>query len=557
MSLPALKDLFARHRAGATGLWHLGQEPSRTVYLEGGSVVFAASTHPQDRLTHLLVERGKLTQVQLDYAMANLNPTMSIGRNLIEMGFITQRDLLDVARAQVERVVWAVMAETAERPAFEAKALDAATVRLPFDTPGMLLAGVLNLQDREPLLAELGSLDQVVALEVPLLPELNLPPDLIRLPSLLGGQRSLLELSREAGVEPFRLGAFVLYLREMGWARLRMAPPSAGSLQAPEPEPALIPLPVVPPVALPAPPPLLPSPSLIEAIEASQVPTTNLEHCSEALDQLGPEDEWGEPPQGGLQPPLSQEGSLPIHQTAAGSTQPPDFRSLDQSLESKGSSRRPLILLGILVVVLGLWGGLRWYQRNPIILPRLAQPSTQPAPSAAKPEQPLPAASSRPTPEPEPKPGTQTAPEAETKPTPEPARTARAVPPVQPKPAPKSPVFSQVERLKAIQSGHWKLAHSQGAALCAANPGKWSLRLEVACQGETIQRAASLLKGQVPDLFLLPMTMRNGRTCHQIFFGTYESEAAALAAARRLPSAFLAEGNHPKPFKVDQIPSRQ
>ena len=105
MSLPALKDLFARHRERVTGLWKLGQEPYRTVFLEAGDIVFATSTHPLDRLTHLLVERGKITQAQLDYAMANLNPAMSIGKNLIEMGFITQRDLLDVARAQVERVV--------------------------------------------------------------------------------------------------------------------------------------------------------------------------------------------------------------------------------------------------------------------------------------------------------------------------------------------------------------------------------------------------------------------------------------------------------------------
>lgn len=553
MSLPALKDLFARHRTGATGLWRLGQEPNRIVYFDGGNVVFAASSHPQDRLTHLLVERGKLTQVQLDYAMANLNPTMSIGRNLIEMGFITQRDLLDVARAQVERVVWAVMAETMERPAFEAKALDASTVRLPFDTPGMLLAGVLNLQDREPLLAELGPLDQVVALEVPRLPELNLPPDLIRLPGLLGGQRTLLDLSREAGVEPFRLGAFALYLREMGWARLQMAPSSLEALRNPEPEPILIAPPVAPP-ALPVPPPSPAAPSLIQAIEASEVPTTNLEHLSEALDQLGPEDEWEEPAQGGLQPPLSQERSLPIHQAAAGSTELPDF----ESLEPKRTSRRPLVLFGILLVVLGLWGGLRWYQRNPIILPKLSQPSSLgPAPSAPTPGQPLPDATPGPDVKSEPKADAQTAPKAEAKPVPEPAPMPKVVPPVPPKPTPKPSVSSQAERLKAIQAGNWNLAHSQGLALCAASQGKWSLRLEIACQGETIQRAAGLLKGQGPDLFLLPMTMRNGRTCHQVFLGTYESEAAALAAARRLPPPFLAEGNRPKPFKVDQIPSRQ
>ena len=67
MSLSALKDLFARHRTRATGLWRVGKDPHRTVFMEAGDIVFAASTHPQERLTRLLVERGRITQVQLDY----------------------------------------------------------------------------------------------------------------------------------------------------------------------------------------------------------------------------------------------------------------------------------------------------------------------------------------------------------------------------------------------------------------------------------------------------------------------------------------------------------
>ncbi|WP_257304361.1 DUF4388 domain-containing protein [Geothrix campi] len=532
MSLLALKDLFARHRAGATGLWRLGQEPSRTIFFEQGNVVFASSSHPLDRLTHLLVERGKLTQVQLDYAMDNLNPTMSIGRNLIEMGFITQRDLLDVARAQVERVVWGAMAGAAEPPAFEAKDLGPATVRLPFDTPAMLLAGVLNLQDRERLLAELGPLDQVVALEGKRPPELSLPPDLVRIPSLLDGHRTLLELSREAGVEPFRLGAFALFLREMGWVRLQN--PIALERAFPEPPPA------APSPAPAVPPPTLSYPSLIAEIQASQLPTTNLEHLSEALDQLGPEDEVDEPLAGaGFQPPPLPERAVPILQTAAGSTEFPE----PPHLESKVPSRRPLVLFLLLLASLGLWGGLRWYKRNPIILPRLAQPAP------VSPEQPKP--------EPEP-PAPAEAPTTQAKAVPEPVPTTPAPPPVEPAKATKPPtVPSKAERLKAIRDGNWKLTLSQGAAHRAAMEGKWSLRLEIACQGDTIQHAAGLLKGRDPDLFILPMAMRDGRTCYQVFLGAYESESAAQAAARRLPSAFMTAGNHPKPFRVDQIPSRQ
>ncbi|WP_257309271.1 DUF4388 domain-containing protein [Geothrix fuzhouensis] len=547
MSLLALKDLFARHRAGATGLWRLGQEPSRTIFFDHGEVVFASSGHLQDRLTHLLVERGKLTQVQLDYAMANLNPTMSIGRNLIEMGFITQRDLLDVARAQVERVVWSAMAGAAEPPTFESKVLDASTVRLPFDTPAILLSGVLNLQDRERLLAELGPLDQVVVLEGRRPAEFTLPPDLVRIPALLDDHRTLLELSRESGVEPFRLGAFILFLREMGWARLQESP-SLVRLSL-EPARELAPAPAVVAPSVPQPSPSYPS--LIEEIQASQLPTTNLEHLSEALDELGPENEVADPtPQSGFQPPPHPEPALPIHQTASGSTELPE----SPYLEPRKASRRPLVLFLILLTALGLWGGLRWYKRNPIILPRLAKPAPLAAQSPAP--NPEPPASATPAPPPA-RTATPTTPTPE--PAPVPAATDTQGPlPAKPKPTPKpSAVPSKAERLKAIRDGNWKLSLTQGAAHRLTLQGKWSLRLEIACQGETIQHAAGLLKGQDPDLFLLPMTMRGGRRCYQVFLGGYESETAALAAAKRLPPAFHTQGNRPMPFRVDQIPSRQ
>jgi septal ring-binding cell division protein DamX len=118
-------------------------------------------------------------------------------------------------------------------------------------------------------------------------------------------------------------------------------------------------------------------------------------------------------------------------------------------------------------------------------------------------------------------------------------------------------VPSKSERLQTIVSGDLKRAAAQGALQRKALQGRWSLRLEIACQGSTVQHAVELLKGMDPDVFLVPMTMRDGRTCYQIFFGTYGSEAATKAAAKKLPPPFLAEGNRPKPFRVAQIPDRQ
>ena len=156
MTLIALQDLFQRFREKATGLWRLGLDPVRTIYLDSGDIVFATSTHPEDRLTYLLVSHGKLTQSQLEYAMANLKPGLSIGKNLIEMGYITQRDLLDMARTQVGCIVQGALETPDLAPAFEARELDASVVRLPLDTPKVLLHGMLELRDRERLLELLG-----------------------------------------------------------------------------------------------------------------------------------------------------------------------------------------------------------------------------------------------------------------------------------------------------------------------------------------------------------------------------------------------------------------
>ena len=544
MSLPALKDLFERQRSRATGLWVLGDEPKRTVYMEAGDIVFATSTDPLDRLTHLLVERGNITQAQLDYAMANLNPAMSIGKNLIEMGFITQRDLLAVAKGQVERVVCTCLAATSEVPAFEARELDARTVRLPFDTPAMLLAGVLDLHDRELMLEELGPLNQVVVLETRRLQDLTLPADLAKLPGLLDGTRTLLELSREASVEPFRLGAFILFLREMGWARLHELPPLDRSAL----ERALEPAETTISPTLPE-PESAPEPLMAEETPPSPYSTQEVSPpVPEKLPSLGPEDELEEPLLTVPEPLPTPEPALPIQHEAEVDRDDPPAEAPEPEAEATPPTRPSwlLPLLLVLLVGLGLWAGFRWTRRF--------KASVAPAPKAEPAPAPKPAAPA-PTPEaavpaPAPVPGTEpkAAPEP-SKVVPEPAKPTP--PPVAAGPA------SKAQRLQTIVQGNWKQAVAEGAAQRELLQSRWTLRLEIACQGATVQQAAELLNKQDPDLFIVPMVLRDGKTCYQIFLGSYGSEAAAKAAAQSLPAPFLVEGNRPKPFRVGQIPDRQ
>jgi hypothetical protein len=570
MSAKALQDLFRCHREKATGLWRLGQEPNRTVYFDSGDIVFAQSTHPMDRLTHLLVERGKLTQTQLDYALANLRQGISIGKNLIEMGFITQRDLLEVARAQVERVVCGSLATLDLEPVFDAKELDATVVRLPFDTPELLLNGLLGLKNREGLLELLGPLNQVVVLQGRRLMEMTLPPDLAKLPPLLDGTHTLLELSRESLAEPLRLGTFALFLREMGWARLHEMPPLDRSVldMALSAEPAALsaPLPGIETV-----------PSLFASIQAAAKPTTNLEHLSQAFDappELQPlpgpvTDGFGFSLESGqailptptespavkvpVPPNFEPEEAIPqveppvtILPSTLTSPDPTSIESVPDFEEDKPRRWKvPLLaILGLLAMAaVGAFGWFRLRHRiprpvapqpAPVKLPMLPKAATAPAPAD------LPKAQIA-VPKPEPKPAEKPEPRAEPKP-----------------PPPREIGTSVGERVEALRKGDIDLAVRQGKRLVKDLPkGHWTLRLEIACESGTLRRAVDLFADPKPDLWVLPLALRNGRGCFQVFHGHYPSQALAEQTIRKLPAAFRAEGNRPKPFKIGDITLKQ
>jgi hypothetical protein len=171
-------------------------------------------------------------------------------------------------------------------------------------------------------------------------------------------------------------------------------------------------------------------------------------------------------------------------------------------------------------------------------------PAAQPEPAPAPAAKPAPATLATPAPAPPSKPA---AAPAAPKPAPAPAAAA--------KPAAKETTVSTAipARLAALEHGELDLAVKQGRRVVQEGPAShWTLRLEIACQTDTIQRVPQVFAGQQPDLFLLPMPMRDGRTCYQVFIGRFATQAAALAEIKRLPAAFRAD--RPKAMRLADIP---
>ncbi len=621
MALLALQEIFRCHREKVTGIMKLGLEHTRSIYFDNGDIVFAQSTHPLDRLTHLLVERGKLTQAQLDYALANLKSGISIGKNLIEMGFITQRDLLEVARAQVERVVCGALGNSEEPPSFEnSEELDATVVRLPFHTSELLLNALLGIKNREALLELLGPLNQVVVLQGRHLMEISLPQDLASLPPMLDGTHTLLELSRESQAEPLRLGIFALFLREMGWARLHEMPPlDKGALDlalAPEPESPLLneaPLEALSSLSEPV---QATVPSLFASIQAASQPTTNLEHLAQALDAL-PDPNELPPTESRLTQELpseafeqmAQDESDAMHNELPGVTAPaqdeggfdvatgqaflptpatpivfpmeeeeeklpeglppapspeaevvmPAAIASGEPVGRKGIFSNPMLLGAIVTGLLGSVGYVAWrYMKHNLY----ARPKPKPIEEVLHPE-PVPAHEPVEPAEPSKEPGegdkgVVEGPQAQTPVQGESTSPSVAPKVVEPKPADVSVKLPEPSkgRLDALRRGDLKLALEQGQRRMKEIPGKrWTLRLVIACQVDTVKRAAEMFGGTEPDLWVRPLSLK-GKGCYQIFMGSYPSREAAEAQIAKLPAEFQSKGSRAYPFMVSEIPGR-
>jgi septal ring-binding cell division protein DamX len=141
---------------------------------------------------------------------------------------------------------------------------------------------------------------------------------------------------------------------------------------------------------------------------------------------------------------------------------------------------------------------------------------------------------------------------------------APPAPAVAPAPAPapvvKAPEFSISipARLQALEQGDLDLAVRQGQRLAKEiPPGHWTLRLEIACQGDTIRRLVEIFKGKEPDIFLMPISLLDGRVCYQVLYGRFATQAAAEKQLKRLPPSFLAGRNRPRAFRFFEIPKVQ
>jgi Domain of unknown function (DUF4388) len=96
-------------RDRVTGVLRLSQEElTKSVFLNGGRIVFASSQDPADRLGDLLIARGLITPAQCAEAARQLRPGKRLGTILVELGFLPAADLPRWVLEQVREILFSL-----------------------------------------------------------------------------------------------------------------------------------------------------------------------------------------------------------------------------------------------------------------------------------------------------------------------------------------------------------------------------------------------------------------------------------------------------------------
>jgi len=150
-----------------TGAFHLERaKRSKKIFFRGGNIIAALSDPPTDeeRLGQLLLRRGEITPDVLDRALKRQRSTKRrLGQVLIDMDLLARDKLMNVLRAQVEEVVYAVFGWTdGEFHFVEAEEPGPSQILVDLNTLNVMMEGARRFDEYAQIAHALPSEDAVL-----------------------------------------------------------------------------------------------------------------------------------------------------------------------------------------------------------------------------------------------------------------------------------------------------------------------------------------------------------------------------------------------------------
>jgi septal ring-binding cell division protein DamX len=456
----------------------------KVVYLQQGTIAYASSNDRSDRLTEVLKRAGKLSQEQIDHAQERIKPGVSLGKTLVELGYLTSKELLWGARTQVEGIIHQLLFWKTGNYQILQGPLPKEIISLNASVHQVIFSGIMKSQDRRWVLERIGSPETVYTLSE----EFHLKDANFRLPietvaSRINGKRSLNEIAHSGSLDAFEVCKTVAAMEILGMARPAKEKPHQMSLAVEETVKAtekkrlgeILQIPTVEQLQQEA------EQKPTETAAASQEPEAAVsEEAAKRIDL--------EKPQGLESNQLeadSEEGELDNNQVVFVPTDIPERR---QNYPSGLYSSRSILLICAAILL-----GVMFF----FLLSYLLGGNKSAGKNHGDFKSSL---------------GTQKA---------------------------KSGLSTKEVRISPqtlIQSGQLQEAALIWKSSLSAETSKFTLQLILACQEKTVLDTIHAL-GDSTELMIVPVKFK-GQTCYRMLYGMYPSESDAVAARMNLPELF-------------------
>jgi hypothetical protein len=135
------------HERGWTGVLTLtSMGVGKRVHVHDGQLVFASSTHPDERLGELLLRRGKITLREFTEAAADIKPGKRLGAILVERGLLSPKGLIKAVMDQTQEIIYGAFLWTEGRYRLEKDVAASEAITLKISTPEMILEGIRRIE---------------------------------------------------------------------------------------------------------------------------------------------------------------------------------------------------------------------------------------------------------------------------------------------------------------------------------------------------------------------------------------------------------------------------
>ena len=150
--------------SGETGILTLRRgDATKSIFIQQGRVVYAASNNADERLGESLVMRGKITARQFLEASKMIRPGRRLGGILVEMEALDSEDLMPSVEVQVHDILMELFDWTHGEYELVIKDMDPDQVlRLQISTENLILEGIRRSRSFSQVIRGIGDIDAVL-----------------------------------------------------------------------------------------------------------------------------------------------------------------------------------------------------------------------------------------------------------------------------------------------------------------------------------------------------------------------------------------------------------